>query len=171
LFACQNQLQDLKRKLRAIERTVELPSLKADARNETALVSEVVEAHGTSEDRHNWELLKADILRALDDGNPDILRRTMDAAHDLRMQLSVGQMWWWVGVHEYLISQRRELSDQQQANRWFEHNQRALTQGDFEALKSGCRNLWALLPIEEQQRGYGGTTIRATTPNRGTSSV
>jgi molecular chaperone DnaK len=171
LFACQNQLQDLKRKLRAIERTVELPSLKADARNETALVSEVVEAHGTSEDRHNWELLKADILRALDDGNPDILRRTMDAAHDLRMQLSVGQMWWWVGVHEYLISQRSELSDQQQANRWFEHNQRALTQGDFEALKSGCRNLWALLPIEEQQRGYGGTTIRATTPNRGTSSV
>ena len=171
LFACQNQLLDLKRKLSAVERTVELPSLKADARNELDLASEVVETHGSSDDRHNWELLKADILRALEDGNSDILRRRMGAAHDLRMRLSVGQMWWWVGVHEYLISRRHELSDQQLASRWFEHSQRALTEGDFEALKSGCRNLWALLPIEEQDRGYGGTTIGVNASMRRTSSV
>ena len=170
LFACQNQLLDLKRKLASVERKVELPALKADAQQEIAWTEEIVQAHGTSEDKRNWELLKQDIIRSLD-GNPEDLRQKVSSANDMRMRLSVDQMWWWVGLQEYLASRRHELADQQLADRWFAHNQRAITNGDFEALKAGCRNLWALLPVEEQTRGYGGTTIRAGSGMRGASSV
>lgn len=170
LFASQNRLLDAKRRLASVERKVELPALKAGAQQEIAWTEEIVQAHGTSEDQRNWALLKQDIIRSLD-GNPDDLRQKVSTAYDMRMKLSVDQLWWWVGLHEYLTSRRHELTDQQLADRWFAHNQRAITNGDFEALKAGCRNLWALLPVEEQTRGYGGSTIRAGSGMRGASSV
>jgi hypothetical protein len=160
LFACQNRLLDIKRKMSRVEKKAELPALRADAQQDIALTDKIVEAHGNLEDQRNWELLKQDILRSLDT-NPEGLRQKLSNASDMRMRLSVGQMWWWVGLHEYLTDRRHELVDKPLADRWIAHNQRAIANGDFEALKAGCRNLWALLPVEEQTRGYGGTTILA----------
>jgi hypothetical protein len=117
-----------------------------------------------------WGALKVELIAALD-GSPEDLDRKVEEANDLRMRLSRDQMWWWVGLYEYLGAHRSEIADQDAANKWFTHAERAISSGDFEALKSGCRQLWALLPVEEQQRGYGGTTILAKDAAYGSSSV
>lgn len=64
-----------------------------------------------------------------------------------------------------------EMTNQDRANKWFAHAEKAIANGDFEALKSACRQLWALLPAEEQRRGYGGTSIAAKDPAYWASSV
>ena len=56
-------------------------------------------------------------------------------------------------------------------NKWFAHAEKAIANGDVEALKSACRQLWALLPAEEQRRGYGGTSIAAKDAAYWASSV
>jgi molecular chaperone DnaK len=162
LFAYENELLDLKRKLASIERTRQVPTLRAKAQSEIAWTEEVVQAHGSPDDQRNWALLKQDISRALDD-DPQNLREKVESAHEMRMRLSVAQEWWWVDLYEYLKTRRSDMSDSELANRWFPHVEGAIANGDFEALKSGCRQLWALLPVEEQRRGYGGTTIAKST--------
>ena len=159
-YTCQNRLLDLKKQLAEIERAIEGPALKLKARQEIEWCNEVVEAHGTPEDRNLWSALKAELIAAME-GSPEDLRRRIEGASHLRGRLSAGQMWWWLGVYKYLGTRRPEMADQNAANKWFPHVERSISNGDFEALKSGCRQLWALLPMEEQQRGYGGTTILA----------
>jgi molecular chaperone DnaK len=158
LFARENELLDLKRKLAAIEKKREVPNLRAEAQQEIAWTEEAVQAHGSQEDQRNWELLKQTINKAMD-GDPEALRQKVAAAYDMRIGLAVGQPWWWVRLYEYLETRRQDMTDSELASTWFPHVEAAIANGDFDGLKSGCRQLWALLPIEEQQRGYGGTTI------------
>lgn len=169
-LTCQNRLLALKRQLAEVERNIEAPALKLEAKQEIEWCDEVIEAYGTDEDRQLWHSLKAELLAALN-GPPDDLRKKIDDAYSLRIRLSREQMWWWVGLHEYLKARRIDMADQDLANKWFTHAERAIAAGDLEALKSGCRQLWALLPVEEQQRGYGGTTILAKDVAYGSSSI
>lgn len=53
------------------------------------------------------------------------------------------------------------MSDRAQAQLWFTHADRAINNGDVEALKSACNQLRGLLPILDERRGYGGTTVRS----------
>lgn len=169
-FTCQNRLHDLKVHLAEIERAIEGPALKLEARQEIEWCSEVVEAHGTPEDRNRWSALKAELIAATD-GSPDDLRRKIDEVNQLRLKISCNEMGWWVGLYEYLKVHRHEMADQDAANKWFPHVERSISNGDFEALKSGCRQLLALLPVEELPRGYGGTTILAKDLTFGSSSA
>jgi molecular chaperone DnaK len=169
-FTCQNRLLALKAQLADIERNIEAPALKLEGKQEIEWCDEIVEAHGTDGDHQFWQSLRAELIAALDGPRED-LRKKIDDAYDLRIRLSREQMWWWVGLHEYLRARRTDMANQDFANKWFTHAERAIVNGDFEALKSGCRQLWALLPVEEQQRGYGGTTILAKDAAYGSSSV
>lgn len=169
-FTCQNRLLALKAQLAEVERLIAAPALKLEGRQEIEWCDAVVEAHGTDEDRQLWHSLKPELVAAMD-GPPEDLRRKIADVSQLRIRLSSEQTWWWVGLHESLESRRAEMADQDLANKWFSHAERAIASGDLEALKSACRQLWALLPVEEQQRGYGGTTILAKDAAYGSSSV
>ena len=84
----------------------------------------------------------------------------IDALSKLRVELWLRTHEYWLGYREYLAGERDKMLDTAQADRWLVHAERAVASGDFEALKSACRQLHSLLPRDEQA-GYGGTTIRA----------
>jgi molecular chaperone DnaK len=169
-LTCHNRLLALKARLAELEKTVDAPALKTEAQQEIKWCDEIVEAHGTAEDKALWAHLRAELEKATE-GDPGELRRKIGEVYNFRVGLSSSQPWWWVGLDEHLRSRRADLSDQELADRWFAHNQRAIANNDLEALKAGCRNLWALLPFDVQQRGYGGTTISTKSIDMGSSSV
>lgn len=63
-----------------------------------------------------------------------------------------------------------EMTNQDQAIKWFANAEKAIANGDVEALKSACRQLCALLPAKEQRHGYGATSIAAKDAVYGASS-
>jgi molecular chaperone DnaK len=159
-LTCQNRLLEMKVRLAEIERAIEVPALKVEARNEIKWAEEVVKAHGSVEDQEYWARLKPELEAAID-GPVEDLPRKIREVYDLRWRLCWDQPWWWIGVRDYLETRRPEMIDQDVANKWFTHAERATASNDLEALRSACRQLWTLLPVEEQERGYGGLTMLA----------
>jgi molecular chaperone DnaK len=159
-LTCQNRLLQLKAELAEIERAIEIPGLKAEARQEIEWADEVVKAHGSAEDQQYWTRLKLELEAAIE-GPVGDLRRKVSEVYQLRLRLCWDQAWWWIGMKDYLETRRSEMCDQNAANKWFMHAERAVANNDLEALRSACRQLWTLLPAEEQERGYGGVTMLA----------
>lgn len=130
----------------------------------------VLGKHGTHEDRRLRASLKAELVAAMDSPPEDLPKKVAEVSQ-LRIRLPREQSWWWVGLNDYLKAQRTEMTNQDLANKWFAHAEKAIANGNVEALKSACRQLWALLPAEEQRRGYGGTATAAKDAVYETSSV
>lgn len=165
---CENRIKELKAKLDRVEDDIEIPALKLEARHEIEWTRQAL-ASAEPDDRHRGELLISELDGAID-GDPEELRRKIDELNSFRMSVAMGQMEWWLGMHSYLLARRAELNDQDAANKWLVQAERSVAGGDFEALKAACRQLWALLPADEQQRGYGGNTFISKDASMGTSA-
>lgn len=161
---CESRILQLMAKLDRVEDQIEIPVLKLEARNEIRWAQEVL-GSAEPEDARRCELLIAEVENAID-GDHDELRRKISNLRGLRFRISKGQMEWWVGLHSYLLTQRADLTDQDAANKWFVHAERSISTGDFDAMKAACNQLWALLPVEEQQRGFGGNTLSSADSSR-----
>jgi molecular chaperone DnaK len=159
-LTCENQLLDLKAAVRKLEVVAKVPKLVAEAKDEIEWTREVAEAHGDAEDKQLYQQLKAEIEAALD-GDTEFLEKKTIRLYQLRIRMLARTPDYWLGYREYLQQRKGEMADQAQAQVWFSHADRAINGGDLEGLKSACRQLLALLPVAEQQRGYGGTTVRA----------
>jgi len=157
---CENRLLDLKSAVRKFEDQVELPRLLAEAADEIEWTSAAIEEHGNAEDRKQFALLRPELEAAMK-GEADILRRKIDDVYRLRIRILVRTPEYWVGYRNYLVERQSEMIDQAQAKLWLNHAERAINSGDLEALKSACNQLLALLPKTFQERGYGGSTVRA----------
>lgn len=157
--ACENQLLDLRAALRHIEAQVRLPKLLAEAKDETEWARQAVEAHGTPEEHTRYELLRQELEKAIS-GDSAILEKKINDISQLRIMILARTPEYWIGFRDYLLNRQSEMNDATQAQLWFAHADRAIDNGDVEALKSACQQLYALLPISEQSTGYGGTTMR-----------
>ena len=156
---CEEQVVALRRTRRRIEVMLTAQKMYQEAQDELRWTQALLEQVGTDEDRHKFVELKRQVDNALDT-DPNTLRKAIDALSKFRFQLWLRTPDYWLGYREYLAGERDKMLDPTQADRWLVHAERAVANGDMEALKSACRQLYALLPRDEQT-GYGGTTVRA----------
>ena len=160
----ENQLLDFKKAIRKLEAQGQVPKLVADANNEIQWTQEAVEAHGSPEERRQFEEVKKDV-EAAKSGDTSTLEKRITKVYQLRIRILMRTPEYWVGLKEYLVERRGDMADQAQAQLWFNHAEKAINSNDLEALKSACTQLRSLLPVMEEFRGYGGATLKM--PNRG----
>jgi hypothetical protein len=161
---CENRLLDLKVAIREIENQAQLPKLLADAESEIEWATQTVETHGTEGERRQFEELKRDVMNAMS-GDAVTLEKRIGKLFQLRIRILMRTPEYWVGLKEYLAERRDAMTDQAQAQLWFNHADKAINANDLDALRSACTQLKSLLPAMDEFHGYGGTTLRM--PNRG----
>ena len=159
-LTCENQLLHFKKAIRNLEAQIQVPRLIADANNEIQWTQEAVEANGTQEERRQFEELKTDVENAIN-GDVSTIEKRTTKLFQLRIRILMRTPQYWIGYKEYLAEQRDAMTDKAQAQLWFNHADKAITSNDLDALKSACTQLRSLLPVTDEFRGYGGTTLRS----------
>jgi molecular chaperone DnaK len=157
---CENRLLDLKIAIRNLEVQSQVPKLIAEANNQVQWATEAVEAHGSLEERKQFEELKRDVENAIN-GDTSAIKKRSTKLFQLRIRILVRTPGYWIGYKEYLVERRAAMTDQSQAQMWFNHADKAISNNDLEALKSACTQLRSLLPIVDDFQGYGGTTLKS----------
>ena len=159
---CDEQLLVVKAALQRIEDALEGPKLKAEAQQEIAWTEEVLEG-ASAQNQKAFALLRPEVEAAIN-GSLDVLRRKVNDMYELRMRILEDNPDFWIGNRDYLLVRKGEMLDQTQAQLWFQHADRAINSNNIDALRTACRQLWALMPRAQQARGYGGSTVRARGP-------
>jgi hypothetical protein len=154
----------LKAAVDTVESALEWPRLVQETRQCINDTRDVVEAHGTTDEKERYRTLAADAERAIADERVELLRRRVEDLRNLGSRVVWRQPGFWVGYLEYLQERRGRMTDQAAAERLFGQAQRAINSNDIEALKAAVRQLCNLLPAEErgaaEARGeFGGTLI------------
>jgi hypothetical protein len=156
---CDEQLLLVKAVLQRIEDALEGPKLRAEAQKEITWTEEVVES-ASAEHQKAFTLLRPEVEAAMN-GSTDVLRRKVDEMYQLRMRILGDNPDFWIGYRDYLLERRGQMLDATQAQLWFQHADRAIISNNIDALRTAIHQLVALLPKQQEARGYGGGTIRA----------
>lgn len=158
----QNRLTDLKEATDDLEDAAEWPNLLQEAEEQLQSTRQVVDEDGTAEEKQNLRTLENGMQKAIDSGDPDILREHIEQISSIGMQIVLRKPEIWIYWLQDLEKQTASMTDVAQAERLFEQGRRAVNDEDLESLKAAVQQLFALLPREQQEevRGYGGTTIR-----------
>jgi len=122
-----NRLGDLKIALDEAEDAVEWPVLVADAENLMSVSRELVREHGESGDMHTLENHEAEVKKAMQTRDADILRKRMEEMRGFVMRVL-------------------EMRDQAMAEQLISQGQRAMNSNDIDGLRAVNRQLAALLP-------------------------
>jgi len=148
--------------LNRAERSLEPGRLRTELQNDLKWAEDIVSKYGTPEQKRRFQILRGEVQRAIEAGDPLVLRRKDEEVMDLARPILHQQPEFWVSYLRYLTDQRDNMTDPNLADRYIAQGLRAVNTGDVEQLKVACRQLVALLPPEKQEeaRGYGGTTIK-----------
>jgi len=156
---CDEQLLLVKAVLQRVEDALEGPKLRAEAQQEISWTEEVAES-ASAEHQKAFALLRPEVEAAMN-GSTDVLRRKVDEMYQLRMRILGDVPDFWIGYRDYLLERRDQMLDPTQAQLWFQHADRAIVGNNIDALRTAVHQLVALLPQQQEARGYGGGTIRA----------
>jgi molecular chaperone DnaK len=158
----QERLAALRDFLNRAERSLAPGRLRTELENDLKWAEDIVSKYGTPEQKRRFQILRGEVQRAIEAGDPLVLRRKDEEVMDLARPILHQQPEFWVSYLRYLTDQRDNMTDPNLADRYIAQGLRAVNTGDVEHLKVACRQLVALLPPEKQEeaRGYGGTTIK-----------
>ncbi|MBD3291788.1 MAG: Hsp70 family protein [Armatimonadia bacterium] len=158
------KLQELASAVDEVEDSVEWPMLLEQAEETRKNTEQVVQDYGEKDDRTRLRTLKEELQRAIDAGDPDLLRRYIDELDNLCWQVLNQQPGFHVGQFDWLVERMTSMRDPGQAEQIIAQGRRAINNNDIEALKAANRQLISLLPrdVQEQARhvNVGGTMTR-----------
>jgi molecular chaperone DnaK len=163
LDTCQRRRIELDARLDEIEEHLTWPVVIAEAEAQIAGGREMVEQYGSPQDVADFSRLIEETRKAIASKNADSVRQKTRNISQLVMQVLMKLPGWWLGQLEHLETEYKgNMSNQAEAERLFAQGHRAITNQDFESLKTAVRQLWGLLPDEmvEQLRGYRSTVIK-----------
>jgi molecular chaperone DnaK len=142
----QNRLCDLQVALDGAEEAVEWPALVADAEQLTRSARELIGEHGEAGDRRTLQTLEAELSKAQQTHDADILRRKMDELRGFVVQVldrkGIMQLLWF----QQLRDRRSEMTDRAKANELIAQGERAISNDDIDGLRAVNRALAELLP-------------------------
>lgn len=157
----QNRLVELREAIDDVENALEWPFLTQQTERVLDDTRQLVNECGESDDKASLKMLEADMQRAIDTGDPDLLRKHNEKIEAVGIQIIVRQPETWVRWLEYCESRKTSMENISQAEQLFDQAHHAINNNDVEVLKAAVRQLLALLPKEEQEiHGYGSTIIR-----------
>lgn len=163
LDTCQRRRIELDARLDEIEELIAWPVLIAEADTQIEGGRDIVQKYGDSQDIADFSRLTEETRKAIASKNADSVRQKTRNLTQLVMQVLMKLQGWWLGQLEHLETEYKgNMSNQAEAERLFAQGHRAITNQDFESLKTAVRQLWGLLPDEmvEQLRGYRSTVIK-----------
>jgi molecular chaperone DnaK len=162
---CDNRLLDLKAAIDEVEDALEFPTLVEQARAELSDVKRWVASHGNPDEQGRLRILESELNSAIEARDEDLVKRRKEQIIALGFQVLDRQPGVWVARLEYLEqpAQRAKMRDPAMAEQLYAQGHRAINNNDLEGLKAAVRQLWSLLPPddEERARGPGRSTIKA----------
>lgn len=150
----KNRILDFKTILDYAEESLEWPTLVNEAYEVINRTKDICDDFGTSSDQHKFPIHKKEVQRAIEENDPDLLRKRISQMNDFYLSILLAQDGWWVGAFEFAkedVSSSRNISESKRAVR---KGEIAIQNGDIEGLKAAVRKLWELSP-ETQQKTLG----------------
>jgi molecular chaperone DnaK len=155
----EKRLLDLQLAVDAVEGALEWPALVAEAEQEVQYMRDTVQEHGKSADKQQATTLERETQQAMSTRDADLLRRKVTEVGRLRMRVLQEQPGFWVGLLRYLEEHKLNMRDQAQAEQWIGQANRAIHNNDVKGLEAAVRQLYSLLPRDQQrlEKGYRST--------------
>ena len=127
----------------------------AGRENQLEWMWEVVNKFGQKDGNNNKEkaaLLEKELRKIIDarTKEPDLLQRQTDEIYDFHTEIRRQQPGFWLWYLEYEKERKERMKDKTEAEMLFAQADRAVAKDDFEGLRSAVRQLWALLPMQDQ---------------------
>jgi len=158
------KLLDLKTAVDGAEDALAWPNMVNEARSGLQAARQIVEQHGASDEKARLSMLAGELDRGINAHDAHTVRAKAEAIEDLRLRVVWRRPETWVGCLEYLDGQRPHMRDQKMAEKLLAQARRSVEGNDLEGVKAAVRQLFGLLPPDEQAeadaRGFGGTTMR-----------
>lgn len=156
--------RDLAAAVDDVEDSVEWPVLLGKAEESRTDTEKVVNDYGEASDRNRLRSLKEELQRAIDMGDPDLLRRYIEELDGLYFHVLNRQPGYHIGRFNWLAERTQSMRDPGQAEQIIAQGRRAINNDDIEALKASNRQLLSLLPRDVQDEAkhanIGGTMTR-----------
>ncbi len=152
----QNRLLDLRITLDEVEDQLSWPALAADADKKIQNAKDVMKDFGTDEARRRIENLEREARAALQNHEPEMLRRKLDEMDRLALQVLLDQPGFWVALFDDLKNRRQLMRDQFAANQLITQGDRAIQTNNVTGLKEAVRQLIGLLPEDARPPLPGG---------------
>ena len=156
------RLRELAASVDDVEDAIEWPTLLEKAEGSKRDAEQIVDENGDTSDRNRLSTLKTELQRAIDAGDPDLLRRHCDDLDMLYYIIVDRQPGFHVSRFNWLAEQVQSMRDPNQAEQIITQGRRAINNDDVDALKAANRQLLALLPQEIQKEASDprvGTTM------------
>lgn len=142
----KNRLGDLRIALDQAEDAVAWPALVADAEKLITTSKDLVRDHGETGDARSLENHTAEVEKAIQTKDPDILRRRMEELRGFVFRVLDKKGIMQVIHFQRLSSMKGEMRDQALAEQLISQGQRAMNGNDIDGLRATNRQLAALLP-------------------------
>jgi len=152
----QNRLLDLRITLDEVEDQLTWPALASDAEKKIQNARDVMKDFGTDEARRRIDNLESEARAALQNREPELLRRKLDELDRLALQVLLDQPGFWVALLDDLKSRRSQMRDQNAASQLITQADRAMQNNNLPGLKEAVRQLISLLPEGERPPLPGG---------------
>ncbi|MFZ5517081.1 MAG: Hsp70 family protein [Candidatus Zhuqueibacterota bacterium] len=161
---CENKLLELKSRIDEIEDILEWPTIVKEAGDQLSRTKEIVDSHGSSGDKLEFNSLEQEMKLAMRSTarDTDTLRRLIDELSTMSIRILREQPGFWVAILQNLEEMKDKMKNQSEASQLFSQGNRAINNNDIVGLKSAIQQLFKLLPPAEQQqvRGFGsGVTL------------
>ena len=157
---CNNRLLDLKQAVDDAEDALEWPTVLAAAEQEIGFANDIAQQYGKPNEKQAVTTLAREVRETIQTHDADLLRRKVEELRSVKFQILRAQPAWWVGLLENLDkNDRPRMRDGHQADALFNMGRRAIQTGDVPGLQSAVRQLFALLPQEQQVAAGVGSTV------------
>jgi len=144
------RVRDLAAAVDEVEDASEWPGLVEEAEKNRKGCEEIVNQHGDASDKNRLNSLVGEHQRAVDSGDPGLLRRVADDFGALTFKVLDGLTAFHVARFNYLVGRLQSMRDVAQAEQVIAQGQRAINNNDADGLKAANRQLINMLPREEQ---------------------
>jgi molecular chaperone DnaK len=158
----EKSLRELKGKLDIGEQTLAWPAAVKESQECLEDTRKLVAQGGGSIERQLLADTERRLTESLGTRDLDLLRDAIEELRSLGFRVLDGRIEFWAGHLTYLESRRAIMLDAAIADRLFAQGKRALEAKDITALRATVRQLFPLLPPDEQEKaeakGFGGGT-------------
>lgn len=155
----RQRILDLRAAVDDVEDSLEWPTTVREAHGLRHDVRDLVDEHGTEEDRRSFALIDARLAEAEEHHDLAALRRAIDQAQGLALRLldRIGHLQFM--LFEQHTERLNEATDPALARVLHERGRKAAADGDVEQLRVINRQLWDLF-ADGDGRPVGGSTVR-----------
>ena len=156
LAQLDRRLRDLTAAVDDVEDAAEWPALLERAEESRRDAEKLVTDLGDAAEKNRLRALENDLKRAIDAGDPDLLRQCADELDGLWFQVADRQTGFHVARFNRLVERLQSMRDPGQAEQLVAQGRRAINNDDVQALKAANRQLISLLPrdiqVQEDER-------------------